>query len=62
MRSEANCAYGSKFKIGDGESSEAFTELAEVLEITNGGMSRDSIEVTNHASADGYKEKKTRYA
>ncbi len=56
MTTAAKWAYGTLLKIGDGESAETFTTLAEVFEISPAEMSRDAIDVTNHSSADGYKE------
>ena len=56
MTSSANWAFGTLFKIGDAADPEVFATVAEVLEITPIDMERDSIEVTNHDSADGYRE------
>jgi predicted secreted protein len=50
-------AYGSTLQLGDGATSEAFTSVAEITELVFLEMSRDSIDVTNHSSADGYREK-----
>ncbi len=56
MTSSAFWAYGSALQIGDGETSESFTSIAEVTELTPPSMSRDAIEVTSHGSADGFRE------
>ncbi|MEA3341952.1 MAG: phage tail tube protein [Chloroflexota bacterium] len=56
MASNAFWAYGSTFQIGDGETSEVFTDVAEVIDIDGPGLSKDSIEVTNQDSSDGYRE------
>ena len=56
MASNAWWAYGSQFKLGDGASTEVFTAVAEVQDIDGPSMTRDSIEVTNQDSADGWKE------
>jgi len=55
--SNAWWAYGSTFKIGDGATAEAFTAVAEVLDIDGPSMSRDSIEVTSQDSDNGWREK-----
>lgn len=56
MTTSAIWAYGSKLQIGDGGGTEVFTDVAEIVELTPPAMSRDEIEVTSHASADGYRE------
>jgi len=57
MASNAWWAYGSEFKLGDGASpTEVFTKVAEIQDINGPSLSRDSIEVTNQDSADGWKE------
>ena len=55
--SNAFWAYGSKFQLGDGEASETFTDVAEVIDITPPNMSKDSIDVSNQDSTDGFREK-----
>jgi predicted secreted protein len=57
MASNAWWAYGSTFKIGDGAASEAFTAVAEVIDIDGPSMTRDSIEVTSQDSDDGWRER-----
>ena len=54
--SNAWWAYGSTFKLGDGETSEAFTAVAEVQDITGPNLTRASIDVTNQDSDDGWRE------
>lgn len=54
--SDAVAGVGASFKRGDGASSEEFTAVAEVKNITGPGMSRDFIEVTSLASTGGYRE------
>jgi predicted secreted protein len=54
--SNAWWAYGSTFKLGDGESSETFTAVAEIRDIDGPSITRDSIEVTNQDSDDGWRE------
>lgn len=47
---------GAAFKRGDGTSSETFTAIAEVKNITGPGMVRDFIDVTSLESTGGYRE------
>lgn len=56
MTSSAIWAYGSKLQLGDGATSEAFSDVAEITELTPPAMSRDDIDVTSHQSSDGYRE------
>ena len=56
MASGAFWAYGSALQLGDGATPEVFTSIAEITELTPPTMSRDSIDVTSHGSADGYRE------
>ena len=57
MTSAAFWAYGSKIKLGDGGTPEVFAEIAEVMDISPPQLSRDSIEVTNQQSTNGWREK-----
>jgi predicted secreted protein len=55
--SSAWWAYGSELKIGDDDgTSEAFTKIAEIRDITGPSMSKDAIEVTNQDSSNGWRE------
>jgi predicted secreted protein len=56
MTSAAFWAYGSKLQLGDGGSPEAFSDIAEIIELNAPQMSRDEIDVTSHQSSDGYRE------
>lgn len=56
MASNAWWAYGSEFKLGDGETSEAFTAVAEVQDIIGPNLTRESIDVSNQDSDDGWRE------
>lgn len=56
MASGAFWAYGSALQLGDGAVSEAFTSIAEITKLVPPGMKRDSIEVTNQQSTEGWKE------
>ena len=49
-------AYGSTLQLGDGATTEVFTSIAEITELTPPSMSRDDIDVTSHSSPDGYRE------
>jgi len=57
MASNAFWAYGSKLQLGDGATSEAFTDIAEITDLTAFDMNRDVIDLTSHNSANGYREK-----
>lgn len=54
--SEAAWAYGTQMQMGDGGSPEAFTTIAEVMDIAAPPLTRDQIDVTNHDSPGGYEE------
>lgn len=56
MTSSAWWVYGSSLQMGDGAVSEAFTTIAEVMDITPPQPSRDSIEVTSNDSSNGWRE------
>lgn len=49
-------AFGTTLNRGDGESSETFTPLANVTNITPPSISRDTEDVTAHDSPDGWRE------
>ena len=53
---QAIAGTGAQLKMGDGASSETFTALSEVYNISMGGMSREEIDVTSLDSTDGYRE------
>jgi predicted secreted protein len=56
MTSSAFWAYGSTLYAGDGSTPPVYTAVAEITELTPPAMSKDSIDVTSHASSDGYRE------
>ncbi len=56
MPSSAFWAYGSILQQGDGATPEAYSNVAEIIELTPPNMSRDEIDVTSHSSSDGYRE------
>ena len=49
-------AFGTLLKKGDAGSPEAFTTIAEVLDIDGPSMELDTEEVTSHSSTDGWAE------
>jgi len=56
MTSSAFWPFGTQLKLGDGATSESFTAIAEVKDITPPQMSKDSIEVTSQDSSNGWRE------
>lgn len=54
--SNAFWAKGSIFQIGDGTTTEAFTSVAELVDVIPPQESKDSVEVTNHGSDDDTRE------
>ena len=54
--SDAIAGLGATFKRGDGVSAESFTAIAEVVNISGPGLTRDFIEVTHLGSSGGYRE------
>jgi len=55
-KSRANSGYGVLFEIGDGQSSETFTAIAEVTGVTGFGTTHRTSEVTHMTSPDGWVE------
>src|SRR4051794_34127596 len=55
--SSAVNAFGTLLKIGDGGGAEVFTTIAEVQNISGPALSLEMIEVTNHSSTAGWKER-----
>jgi len=61
MASNAWWAYGSELKIGDDNdgtdgTTEVFTKIAEIIDISGPSMSRDAIEVTSQDATSGWRE------
>lgn len=56
MATAAKSSFGTFLKIGDGASSEAFTTIAEVLDIGGPAMTLDTEDVTSHSSTSGWAE------
>jgi len=54
--SDAIAGLGAEIQRGDGNTSELFTAIAEVINITGPGLTRDFIDVTNLSSSGGYRE------
>jgi len=57
MTSSAISSFATYLKLGDGGTPEAFTTIAEVMDISGPELSADTEEVTSHSSTDGWKEK-----
>lgn len=53
---QVKSSFGTFLQMGDGAVPEAFTTIAEVGDISGPAVSRDTEEVTNHSSPDGYEE------
>ncbi len=49
--------FGTLLQIGDGGAPEAFTTIAEVATIGGPGMTRETIDMTNHSSPSAWREK-----
>lgn len=48
-------AQGTQLQVGDGQATEAFTTVAEVLDITGPSIERDDIDTTSHDVTDGFR-------
>lgn len=49
-------SFGSFLQAGDGGAPESFTTIAEVGDIAGPSLTRDTEEVTNHSSPNGWEE------
>ena len=49
--------FGTLLQIGDGGAPETFTTIAEVVTIGGPGMTRETIDMTNHSSPSAWREK-----
>lgn len=56
MPTQGFWAFGTTIQYGDGNTPEAFTAIAELLDITGPSSTRDWIDMTNHQSTDGYED------
>ena len=52
----AKSSFGTLLQLGDAGSPEAFTTVAEVLDITGPQLSHDTEEVTSHSSPNAWEE------
>jgi hypothetical protein len=55
MATSARSSHGTLLKVGDGAGSEAFTTIAEVLDISGPGTTLNTEDATNHDS-QGWRE------
>lgn len=53
----AIAGFGTLLKIGDGGTSEVFTTIAEVTEISGPKFKLDTAEVTSHSSTSAWRER-----
>lgn len=53
---QVKSSFGTFLQVGDGAAPENFTTVAEVGDISGPAISRDTEEVTNHSSPNGYEE------
>lgn len=56
MATNARIGHGTLFAVGDGNSPEVFTTIAEVTSITPPPVSKDIIDATHMESPDAYRE------
>lgn len=56
MTTNARLALGTLLKRGDGGGPEVFTTIAEVTGITGPSLTTETIDVTSHESAGGFRE------
>lgn len=54
--SQATSGVGAQFQVGDGNSPEVFTKVAEVTSISGPELTAEPIDVTSLDSTGGYKE------
>lgn len=54
--SDAIAGLGTEFQRGDGNTSEGFTAIAEVIDIVGPGLTRSFYDVTHLGSSGGYRE------
>lgn len=53
---QVKSSFGTFLQVGDGGAPESFTTIAEVGDISGPAISRDTEEVTNHSSPNGWEE------
>jgi hypothetical protein len=56
MATAAKSSFGTFLKLGDGETSESFATIAEVLDIKGSSLELETEGVTSHDSTDGWAE------
>lgn len=56
MSTAAIAARGAMLKRGDGGGTEVFAEIAEVTNISGPSLKQDTVDVTSHQSAGGWRE------
>jgi predicted secreted protein len=56
MSVDAQNAFGTQLRMGDGGNPETFTQIANVRNISGPGFSLDTVDVTSHDSVDGWEE------
>jgi hypothetical protein len=54
--SDGISAFGTALQIGNGGTPEAFTTIAEVINISGPTLSLETIDVTSHGSTDAWRE------
>ena len=54
--SNAISSFGTLLQIGDGATTEVFTTIAEVMDISGPGLAQATAEVTSHTSTNRYRE------
>jgi hypothetical protein len=61
IMTEGVIGLGTLLKIGDGDTAEVFTAIAEAKDITGPGLTREFAEFTHRQSAGGYREYKSTF-
>lgn len=56
MATQAISSFGTLLKIGDGAPTEAFTTIAEVMDISGPSLAQGTVEVTSQAATARYRE------
>lgn len=56
MTTNAIIGKGIQFQVGDGGGPEVWTTVAEVMDVSGPGMSRDAIDVTTHDSPGQWRQ------
>lgn len=56
MATQAISSFGTLLKIGDGAPTEAFTTIAEVMDISGPSLAQGTVEVTSQTATARYRE------